>query len=247
MNISVKIVLFAKKNKDGSQSLALRVTFRRKARYFFLNKQVGAGEWDAQACRFTRTKADWRRENDILRTYEQRASDCIRAMQRDGIPFTFDRLRAAVFGHGGSGGSLCEFIDGIEADLMAAGRAGNAAAYRTLKGRLAKFRPAAMLADVDTAFLKKFESWCLGRGVSSGGLSVYMRTLRAVCNRAVKQKVMPAAWYPFEGYSLAHLKTGKTRKAAPLEFIRALEALECDGLRRLYQKHRPDSVCPAFQ
>ena len=233
-HVTFKIVALARANADGAHSVCLRVTFRRKSRYFFLNRKALPAAWDAKTDRFTKEHPGHKRENDMLRTYEQRASDAIRDMERDGVPFTFERFEQAVFSSSnGPSGRLTEYIEQIEGELLTAGKAGNAAAYRTLRGIIGRFKPRAALADVDAGMLSRFESWCLARGVASGGLSVYMRTLRAVCNRAIKQKVMPPAWYPFRGYSLAHLKSGKARKAAPLEFIRALESYECTGFRRL--------------
>lgn len=219
-----KLVLFAKDNRDGSRSVALRVTYRRKSKYFFLSRQCQPDQWSAESGRFSRGFPDYRKENDILRTYEQRASDAVRQMERDGVAFSFDRFEHMVFGPSASGAvRLSDFILSVEEELTSAGKAGNAATYRTLRGVLSSFRPRAALADLDAAFLSRFEAFCSARGVATGGLSVYLRTLRAICNRAIRRKVMPRGWYPFESYSLSHLKSGKARKAAPLEFIRALE------------------------
>lgn len=69
-----RLVLFAKKRKDGTLSVALRVTYRRKSKYFFLNRHCSRTDWDAKSGRFKKSFPDHKQENDMLRTYEQRAA-----------------------------------------------------------------------------------------------------------------------------------------------------------------------------
>ena len=226
---SVRLVLHARPLKDGAFSVALRVTFRRKSKFFFLNRHCLRSQWSEKSGRFEKSFPDHKRQNDMLLTYERRASDALRDMERDGVTFTFEKFEAAVFGaqHAGGQTTLVSFLQGIATDLEASGKFGNSRFYKAVANAVQAFRPRAALSDLDSAFLSKFESWHRKeRKVTAGGLSVVMRTLRAACNRAVSGKIMPAAWYPFEGYSLAHLKSGKAKKSAGLEFIRALEGVE---------------------
>lgn len=224
---SVRLVLHARPLKDGAFSVALRVTFRRKSKFFFLNRHCSRSDWDEKSGRFNRSFPDYRRENDVLRTYEQRAADAIRAMERDGVPFTFERLHAAVFLADQVGGAtlVVSFLREIRDELRALGRFGNSNFYHSTANVVFAFRPRAALADLDASWLAKFERWIdANRETNDGGKSIYLRTLRAMCNRAISDKLCPRSWYPFEGYSLAHLKTRKAKKSAGLDFIRALES-----------------------
>jgi integrase/recombinase XerD len=234
---SVRLVLHARPLKDGTFSVALRVTFRRKSKFFFLNRNCSRSDWDEKSGRFERSFPEYRRENDVLRTYEQRAADAIRAMERDGVPFTFERLQAAVFSADQVGGatSVVSFLREIRDDLRALGRFGNSNFYQSTANAVFGFRPRAVLADLDASWLSKFERWIdVSRDTNDGGKSIYLRTLRAMCNRAISDKLCPRSWYPFEGYSLAHLKTRKAKKSAGLDFIRALEVfVPADDRERL--------------
>lgn len=226
---SYRLVLFPKVRKDGLQSVAVRVTYRRKSRYFFLNRACKPSEWDADACRFTKSFPDSKRENDMLRTYEQRAADALRDMERDGVPFSFDRVEQAVFSASQPGGDmrLVAWIRSIRDELASAGRYGNSRFYHYTANALERFRPNALLSDVDGAFVGRFERWMdSALSVNDGGKSMYLRTMRAACNRAIADKLMSRSWYPFDGYSLSHLKSRKAKKSAGLEFIRALEGVE---------------------
>ena len=223
---STRLVLFAKPRKDGTFSVALRVTYQRKSKFFFLNRHCSRADWDEKSGRFQKSFPGYKQENDILLTYERRASDALRAMERDGIAFSFDRFERAVFADVQTGGTttLVGYISSIVDDLTKAGNAGNAAVYHGLHNAVRQFKPRSVFSDMDTGWLSRFEKWMtVERKTSGGGLSVYMRTLRAVCKRAIKEGLMPEVWYPFRAYSLAHLKSGKAKKSAGLEFVRALE------------------------
>lgn len=233
---TTRLVLFAKARKDGTLSVSLRVSYRRKSKYFFLNRHCRPEQWDKKAGRFERSFPDHKRENDMLLTYERRASDALRDMERDGIPFTFERFERSVFGgqnHAGGQMLVVAFLRSICADLEASGKLGNSRFYDSVANAVDQFRPRASLADLDGAWLSKFEKWFhVNRNVTGGGLSVVMRTLRAACNRAITEKVMPRSWYPFDGYSLSHLKSAKAKKSAGLEFVRALEGYATDDERQ---------------
>ena len=135
--VSLRLVLFSKARKDGSKTVALRVTHRRKVRH------CDSSQWDAAACRFTKAYPDHKRENDMLRTYEQRAADAVRAMERDAVPFTFERIERAVFGDAQAGGAMqvVKWLRTLSAELETRGRYGNSRIYHYTANALEGFRP----------------------------------------------------------------------------------------------------------
>ncbi|MEZ5082464.1 MAG: tyrosine-type recombinase/integrase [Bacteroidales bacterium] len=61
----------------------------------------------------------------------------------------------------------------------------------------------------------------MGAGNTVNSLSVYMRTLRAIFNRAIKENVAKKDWYPFSNYSIRNTKTKK--RAISKEDIQKIE------------------------
>ena len=45
------------------------------------------------------------------------------------------------------------------------------------------------------------------RGMSANGISVYLRTFRAICNKAIKMELVSFEWYPFRKYTIKKEKT----------------------------------------
>jgi len=92
--------------------------------------------------------------------------------------------------------------------LTMSGRAGGARVYQSSLGGLRKvmslLRPFSELSLQD---LLTAEAELRQHGVSLNSVGVYMRTLRAICNRAIALDLVPQNWYPFKRYKIRKTKT----------------------------------------
>ncbi len=113
--------------------------------------------------------------------------------------------------------NLLSFGKEIIAELKAADKIGNARVYSTMLRSFETFlngkdKP---LKQLSYKWLKEYEAWYLSRTNSNGkknsvnGLSVHMRTLKALYNRAVKRELIEREPYPFTSYTIRHEKTRK--------------------------------------
>ncbi len=118
------------------------------------------------------------------------------------------------------------FCQEVMDEMNQAGKVGNARVYKTMRNSLQSFLKGRDVPfhQITFKWLKKYEAWYLSRGNSANGLSVNLRTLRALFNRAIKQQLVSREFYPFDQYSI---KTEKTRKRAiGMEEITKLKAFE---------------------
>lgn len=137
-----RIVLFARTRDDGTRPVYLRLTYKGKSKYFPLGLHAIPANWDKKLCRFTRDFPEYKKENDLLRTYEQRAADALRDFRRDGVAFSFDRLEGAVFGASSDvGTTLSAYIRRIASEFTQDGRIGNAEKYTVISGVIEAYRP----------------------------------------------------------------------------------------------------------
>lgn len=104
-------------------------------------------------------------------------------------------------------------------------KVGNARVYETCLKKIKKFRNEVdfTFEELNYQFLKKLEAYHYGGGYSTNGLSVYMRTLRAIFNRAIKDKIVEKEAYPFNDYTIKNSPTSK----------RAIEMEAIDKIRNL--------------
>ncbi|MCB0525811.1 MAG: site-specific integrase, partial [Saprospiraceae bacterium] len=111
---------------------------------------------------------------------------------------------------------ILEFTNSIIEELEEGGKVGNARVYKTMRNSVHTFlkRKDIPIKQITFKWLKKYEAWYLGRGNSANGLGVNMRTLRAVINRAIKQKLVSREDYAFEHYQVKKEKTRKRAVAA---------------------------------
>ncbi|KAK6023698.1 site-specific recombinase, phage integrase family [Ostertagia ostertagi] len=101
----------------------------------------------------------------------------------------------------------------IIAGLTEAKRLGTRDSYQDAVGAVEKFHGSKELTfeQIDYEFLMRFENKYYAKGNTANGLAVYMRSIRAVYNSAIKAKIVARDLYPFRDYKI---KTTPTRKRA---------------------------------
>ena len=213
-----RVLLYPKPNADGLHSVYLRATFARRSKYFSLRIYCQPRDW--QDTRLKKSFTGHRELNDLIRTYEQRASDYLLLIKRTGEPFTFDRFEFAVFGASEvpTLAAYCKYIASVST-------MGNAEHYKSLARSVSTFRPSAMLTDLDAAWLHRYTDYLRSRAIKDTTIHFYLRTLRAACNRAAKSGIMAKDWNPFSDFSLSSLNTKTRKRAITKADIRRLEEM----------------------
>lgn len=125
---------------------------------------------------------------------------------------SINELKSKIQGHS-SGMTFFKYCELLITDLVKLEKVGNARSYSNVLREVKKFR-----RDVDFPFeeltyqfLKEFEKSYLARGLKENGLAVYMRTVRAIFNKAIKDGYVSHEHYPFNNYII---RTKPTRKRA---------------------------------
>lgn len=134
--------------------------------------------------------------------------------------------------------SVFQFLDDIISEEQEAKKNANAELYISLR-RILKIllgHERLKFEQVDYNFLKKIETHHYARGGKAGGLSVYMRTLRAAYNRAIKSGVVNESRYPFKLYKI---KKGKpNRKAMSEKDFEVFRSAKFDKHTAQYRVHK---------
>lgn len=195
-----------KQKADGNCPVSLRVTFQRKQKYYPTVFEFTPDEWEKMNGERPRGKL---KEYAIrLTTLEKRARDIIDTLQ----PFTWqqfeNRWNERYF--------LYTVKAGLEQHaiyLRQIDQIGTAVTYECAMGSIERFSPNLKFADLTPDMLNKYETWMLAQGRSVTTISMYVRSIRAVYNRAIKTGVVPANLYPF-GRGKYEIPTGRNIKKA---------------------------------
>ncbi|MEI2755110.1 MAG: site-specific integrase [Chitinophagaceae bacterium] len=95
------------------------------------------------------------------------------------------------------------------AKLQAAGNIGNSIAYSCAINKLKSYTGKDKLEfeAITYKFLEDFNTSMLADGMKINGVSNYLRTIRALFNKAIKDGTLEARFYPFTGFKIRNEKT----------------------------------------
>lgn len=127
-----------------------------------------------------------------------------------------------------------ELID----ELISMRKVGNARIYKSVMNVLKTYRKNKEIRfeEITYEFLRKYErEFFQTEGNSVNGLSVYMRTIRAIYNKAIKDGIVKEEFYPFKLYKIKNESTQK--RAISADNIRKIESLTFEDGHPFYNTH----------
>lgn len=218
MTITLHLFLDSRHTKqDGTQAIKYRLTIDRKSIEWSSGYAVPPKYWNDKnrtvkaGCP---TVAKTVRLNHFLAKQKSGFMDRLLVMQDSGelAHLSLKEIKARLLNKS-AGLEVLAYAESLIAEMKAAGRHGNARVYTTLLRSLRDFTKGkdVSMKRIGYAWLKRYEAWYLAKGNSLNGLSVVLRTLRAMFNRAIKEKRLSRDDYPFTEYKI---KKEKTRKRA---------------------------------
>ncbi len=88
---------------------------------------------------------------------------------------------------------------------------GNALFYKSSISALKTYtgKDTILFREVTYEFLKKLENKMLTKGLAVNGVAMYMRTIRAVYNKAIKSKLIDRSNYPYDSFKIKMEATAK--------------------------------------
>ncbi|WP_018611596.1 site-specific integrase [Segetibacter koreensis] len=188
-----------KAKKDGKYPVKLTIYYSGdKKRYssgFDLTKQ----EWE-------KINSGRLRDNNLkeikikLDLYKEKA----RLISGKITPFTFYSFEKQFFEYTKTKTDflLRTWFAGYINQLKEEGRIGTSFSYRTTMNSLEQFRPKMLLQDITPDFLKSYEKYLLDLKKSPSTVGIYLRSLRAIINKAIDSQVLKQENYPFKKFEI---------------------------------------------
>ena len=216
-----KIVLMKHKVlKNGEHPVALRISFNRRSKYFVLKNESktltsSLSKWDGGMGRYSRA----RDLNIVLNEYDVRSNKVFEKLKE--VDFTFSKFEKLYF-KSNLREAVDIYFDSIINSLKLENRIGTASVYLDTRNRVREFTKNSTIyfQDIDLKFIERFEKHLLENGNKVTSTGIYLRTFRALINKAIKDGLLDESSYPFKNFSI---KSGTTRK----------RALSKDSIKRL--------------
>ena len=210
---NLKLLIDTRRVKsDGTFNLIFRITHLRKV--YTINSGISLNEkfWNHQGTEVYKSHPNAKRINLKLNKDYFLLQDAILRLDEQ---FTIEKLRSIFDGDEQNNDVITfkAFADGLIAQMFESKRTGNALVYQTAVNRFIKFseRDNIKFSEIDYKLLKGFIHSLEIQGLRINSISNYLRTLRAIFNRAIKEKIVERSEYPFNDLKI---KVEKTQKRA---------------------------------
>ena len=208
---SIKVVLYKSKTySDGTHPVMLQIIHNRKIRKESLNIRLTDIEWDSNKNLPKRGVQNYKAIVTLIRTKIANAEKSLMNLESDKENYSISELSSKIK-HKKKIISFNDYIKEIIESMYNANRIGNAKTYQTALNRVNDFTKnrELMFTDIDYKFLKQFEAFHLSKGNSINGFNTYLRSIKATYNKAIKEKIVSAEYYPFKDYKMKQKKTIK--------------------------------------
>lgn len=173
---------------DKTCNISVRVTFLRKKKYYPTDIRATPEAFSRVGSAKRRTDDD----NRLFRRLNAFLSKAIEAVEALPV-FTYDKFEEIYLNNRDAVDSVSHGFESYIEELKSEKRIGTAVCYQCAKASIEKFKPGLRYADITPALLRKYEGWMLESGNSTTTVGIYLRSLRAIFNRADIDKAL----YPF--------------------------------------------------
>lgn len=215
-------------NKDGLFPLKIRVTFRRKSRYFKTKHYLSLDQYE-KSYEAVRPKGNNKVLREKLRDLESKSEEIINSL----VTFTFQEWEKQFYRKNHDNDGLVYHFEEKISTLISEERYSTAESYRDSKNKLLEFfktkknrNPS--LLDININSLKEFENWMIKQKHSITTVGIYLRNCRHIFNNAIKSNDVPVELYPFgEGEDKYSIPLGNNiKKALSFEEVKNIQNLD---------------------
>lgn len=223
-----KVVLDTKRKKNDSiYSVVIRITHLRVSTTFSTGLRVSLNDWDENKGNVKPSASN----SDLLNSqitgiHAKLQKAALRLVEEERFSFLELKSVLSATPQVKKLKTVNDFALQTINDLIEEGKAGNALVYKAAWSRLDKFngeRPL-QFKQINLKFIQEFKRHLIAEGVKTNTISNYLRTIRALYNRAVKEEYVKEELYPFK-----HIKieSEPTLKRA-VSFIDLKRLLNCE-------------------
>ncbi len=234
------------KNKNGESPIFIRVIEDRKSRYIKTGLYCKKDDWDFKSNCFKTNyrKAedsekinDHEKNNEILLKKIRETNNVIKDLIQDDNVISSEQVKEELLKVKAVGKkSVLDYIESIAQEISNQNKLGTAKCYRDLKKSMKDFlkkqgKEDITFKEITVTFLNKYENYFREKGATGNGISFYMRSLRAIYNRAIVDKLCKQEMYPFNSYKISTLSSQTAKRAISKKDIDSIIKVELSDER----------------
>ncbi|MBL7683652.1 MAG: site-specific integrase [Flavipsychrobacter sp.] len=205
MDLSYKIILDKRRTKpNGIYRLKVRVFQNGITKEQSLDIYVHEKDWDEQEQIILSTNKNYKTNNFKLNTAKTKLERTV-LLHESNATLTPEILLGSLNPTEvkTSSTSFKEYADELIKELITAKRAGTAMAYTDATNSLINYGGKQLtLKQVNYTFLDKYNTHMLAKGVKVNSIAAYLRSIRAIYNKAIKAGIASIQDYPFSKFRI---------------------------------------------
>ncbi|MEO0508137.1 MAG: site-specific integrase [Bacteroidota bacterium] len=211
MEAYADIYLDPRPKGDGKCSVKIKVTHKRKRKYFATGVNLTKEEFKKiffpeEKERSNKNQKEIKTKLDFFKSKANKVIDGLKV-------FTFEKFKEGYFESRDIHNDVSYAFEERIAELQSAEKIGTAVTYQCAQTSISKYKPNLTFAEITPKWLRGYEKQMLDEGRSTTTVSIYLRALRAVYNTQNIDK----ANYPFsvtKNDGRYRIKTGRNIKKA---------------------------------
>ncbi|MXV18001.1 site-specific integrase [Hufsiella ginkgonis] len=233
MNTNITISLDMRRSKnDGTYPVIMRLGHNLRTTSIPLDISVLEKDWDAKNKEVKKSYTGLStvtRLNNFIQKMKAEAMDIILKLNEKGElnGLSVTALREKII-RAENKQSFFVYGDSLVKEMVELGQIGNARCYKGALAVLKTFNKDKDLAfnEITYKLLSEFEKHHKRKGNQANGLAVYIRTFRAIYNKAIKDGLVEKENHPFADYKVKTVPTEK--RALDAEFLKKLIDLQLE-------------------
>ena len=193
--------------KHGKCAIKICITYNRERKYYPTDISLTIADFEKTISE--KPREPFKTIKLKLGEYESKAAKIIEKLP----VFTFHAFDKMYIKNSGASDSVKAAFEDYINELKEQKSIGTSVAYECAKRSLDSFNENLRFADVTKQLLKQYEAWMIEKENSYTTISIYVRCLRTIFNRAISAGDIDKMLYPF-GKGKYEIPTGKNIKKA---------------------------------
>lgn len=200
--------------KDKTYPVCLRISKNGKVKYIDLGLSATEAQWNPETDRFKkdrRTVPNYENYNALLNHYDERKDAILRKFAETRTDWTIAQFEEEFLGASRKG-KIYDYWLRLIQNLKATGHIGNGKVYERDLHLFCLYDPKAKersFAEIDVKYVNRLNMAMEKNGCCGNTRMHTLKTLRAVINKAIKEKEASAATYRFWKRRIRGGKTGR--------------------------------------
>ena len=215
MNVVVDVICFKSKVLANQEHpLMLRVTKNRKRKYKSIGVSINPKYWDFNKNKPKRNCPDKELIQQLITERVRSYREQILEYKIEDKDFTakslIDKVNTSI-----TAKTVQDLFNLQIEHLLDSNRRNYALSYKQLMNSLLSFNNHLDIyfSDIDVTWLKGYESWLRKSALKENTIGIRFRTLRAIYNLAIEEKVVKKEYYPFDAFKVSKLHQATVKRA----------------------------------